>query len=61
MGNRSGMEGMGWKAGEGARLPGTLERRWRVPMAENADEWGKVRFLGRREHEIGDVGEEERA
>jgi hypothetical protein len=30
------------------------------PMAENADERGKMRFFGRRECEIGD-GEEERA
>jgi hypothetical protein len=33
------MEGVGWRrAGEGARLPGTLERRWRVPMARRAGE-----------------------
>jgi hypothetical protein len=61
MGNQNGMERMGWRrAGEGARLPRTLERRWRVPMAENADERRKTRFLG-RERDTGDVGMEERA
>jgi hypothetical protein len=50
------MEGMGWRrAREGARLPGTLERRWRIPMARRAGE-GEV--FGGREREIEDAGEE---